>query len=329
MKVETGGVLKPSSHLRISGLVARVKTAGHEREHYIPALRIAGLPEDLRAYLAELGVPEEQINEYLASAFTSENQGPEFNEEVAAYQAYLTGQKKESRVQKPSILAQLKSGISHQDDTSSKKKAKKTTTEEVQPKRRTRKAVAQGENNNSPRHGKGVPRRELASRLQELQPDEYLDVTNMTATGTGIRKVRIPQGSRTAKVSVDKLKVVSSNAENFYKAMDILAETLGSEYLGYKDKYRQSTSQKGSSGSVLPPPTRAARPSTSAKAASPRQTQSRVAPQPMSVAQPARATSPNRAVSPTRQAPASATMTMPRPAMVGSRQVLPTSVRAR
>lgn len=204
---------------------------------YLPDLRLAGSRQNvitvLRGYRSEEGgsYSDAQIDVFLKNAYTSENyvvpqsqggRAEDYQHEFDNYLAFKQSQSTQKpKKEAPSItLADLSFLIDKLPEAetlkvSSKSRSSKTS----KPKSDTRRNV---------RHVN------LKQRLDSLAPGSVLDVSNMKDDGTNIKTIPEP-GAGSKKHGVDGVKVVSSSAENFAKAMKLL----GAEYEQYVAKYSQ------------------------------------------------------------------------------------------
>lgn len=199
--------------LALTGAVARWKK--HPGDLYIPALRVAGSPADLRQLLGA------NYDGYAQQAYTAQNyrgaMKAQFDAEVAARQAYKKSIKGAGATS--TIRLERLDFYTDKDrlaEAIKKGKEKKTT-----------KA-------SSPRAGS--PRRSgktLMDRLRSLKAGTVLDASNMDlGKGTGIRTIKKPT-ERSKKIGVQGLDLVSSDAGKYAAAVRML----GSEYEGYIARY--------------------------------------------------------------------------------------------
>lgn len=75
----------------------------------------------------------------------------------------------------------------------------------------------------------------MSTKLNSLGPNQVLDVSSIRPDGTGIRVIDQPRGTRTTKVGVPGVAVVSDNYASYAMAIN----ALGPEYGNYTTRYEQ------------------------------------------------------------------------------------------
>lgn len=80
----------------------------------------------------------------------------------------------------------------------------------------------------------------LLNMLQTLPQDRVLDVSNIMPHGHGIRVVIAPRGTRSTKVGVDRIPIISSN----YASYALAVGALGTDYDFYVQEYARLYDQE-------------------------------------------------------------------------------------
>lgn len=247
---------------------------------YIPALRMAGNPADIAQLLQTLQVPQDQIAQYLASAYTAANTaegGPmaaQFAAEVAAAQAYRDAQKaaRGAQYQAPAVTLDVLAAWAAQLPQAQTVTARTATAGAT--------AVA-GAGGRAASPKRGGRKKSLAERLRAAQTaGKVLDVSNLE----NIKMVTRPTG-KTAKIGPAGVPVVSSSFENFAAAM----RQLGAGYEQFIPQYQGMIA-----GRVVPVAPMATGVAAVQRAPSPRVAAPQLAPLPTA----ARAPSPRQVVVP-------------------------------
>lgn len=207
--------------LLLSGAPARWAKPEFARDVYSPDLRLVGTPEEITALLRGLGVPDGQIQGWLANAFTAQNyqatKKAQYDAEIAAYTAYKRAKAAQQTGPKVSLnqLNAIYEAVKGGTATTATTTARAPTAK-----------------------GRGGRTTDLAQRLRDLVAGKVIDCTNMKENGTGCKAIPVP-GAGSKKKMVPGLNLVSANYENYKRAIDLL----GPEYAEYAVRYQQQLTQ--------------------------------------------------------------------------------------
>ena len=211
--------------LYLSGAGARWKKPEHSRYIYIPSLRIAGNPEDLKSLLQSINATDKDIKDYFANSYTSSNIS------VAGRSGGML-EKYEAEVQEYSKFKESQSDVK---DTSAGPSVNLTmlhglvnVIQQAEAVRTVRAKPAPGSGGNgassastgaAKRPGRRVP---LAQRISNLRQGQVLDVTGMRDDGTGAKIIAQP-GIGSGKMGCTLISgIVSSNLDTFRVALQQL-----------------------------------------------------------------------------------------------------------
>ena len=204
--------------LLLTGAEKRWKQVEHAGDIYVNALRIAGSPLAIQQLLTLHQLPQGDIAGYLQGGYSAANTAPggalhdAFVQEVALAKA-VHKQAKEAKgvtATAPGMtLAQLHA-IAVQLPHANPVNARTATTGGV---------VTLAGTISPKRGGRKKP---LIERLRAAQAaGKVLDVSNMTADGSGVKPIARP-GGKTAKIGPAGVPVVSSDGNKFAQAMAML-----------------------------------------------------------------------------------------------------------
>lgn len=235
-----------SSSLTLTGAPARWKNSASASEIYLPDVRVVGSPDNVRTVLHTAGYDPQQIEQFVTNAYTVSNynvpaaqggKAEQYADEVVRYREYKKTQTNQQATEPgPTVtLNQLDYLVSTLPQAVTTKLGTKTkaTPAAKAPKRRT--------------VGVGGRFGSLFERLQGLQPGKVLDVSNMKETGANIKTIPTPS-DKSSKVGVEGLSIVSSNYENYARAIAMLPP----EYSKYSSSYPQKGSQSFVPAPVAP-----------------------------------------------------------------------------
>ena len=203
-----------SGQLLLSGSTARWNQEKFADYMYLPELRLAGHPDNVRMTLKNTGKhTDAQIDQYLKSAYTAKSiSNPQieakYKEELEQLEKYRKSQVNvKPQVQANptitlSMLSALVSAIPHAQTV----KATRVPRDE------------DSEDSGTKRPGRRIP---LQTRLNNLKSNQVIDVTKMKKDGTGAKVVLQP-GEASAKVGCASYRIVSSNLDMFKSALACL-----------------------------------------------------------------------------------------------------------
>ena len=97
-----------AGNLLLNGAPKRWLTKGHESDVYISGLRMTGSREAVTGAMTQAGYPADQVQAWLASAYTRENYNTSLK---AQFEAEVTQAKSESKTKKTSSGAVARSGV--------------------------------------------------------------------------------------------------------------------------------------------------------------------------------------------------------------------------
>ena len=224
----TGAAIQGRPTLTLSGAPAYLAT--HPQVVYVPAVRLVGLPATVRQVLTNSGFSQDQINSAMAGAYTAQNintpQGQaNWRQEVdLAANARRATPKKEAKLG----LGNLQQVMQQLQQAQLTGQSVIVTAPRKAGAGGAAAAGATGGQRGGPRGMKGT----LLDKLNDARASgKFLDVSKMTATGTGIKKVdRPPTGSK--KIGVAGLEIVSSDVNTYAQAMQMLgAAAAGDQFL--------------------------------------------------------------------------------------------------
>lgn len=217
--------------------------------------RLVGTPEEVERVLADAGVPESTIKESMRNRTITKNNynttmKEEYEEELE--EAALVPKTVKEKKGPEYSLEELDEGIQNAGITPGAFAPGKKKKEKVLSPKKTK-----------PPTSPSKPRGSLYQRLLALPEGKVIDVSEMTAAGTGAKQIPIPKvtsKNRTPKVGfIDVVSIVSNNYPAYRRAMDLLAEQnpeKASQYEGltrrYLDTYGE-TPKVSSPGPVTPP----------------------------------------------------------------------------
>lgn len=206
--------------LYLSGATARWKRSEYSRYIYIPSLRIAGNPEDLKSLLQSNAVSEKEIKEYLVNAYNSQNvnvsvkNGGMFEKYDAELNEYAKFRESQTDVKEtnagPSVTLGMLSTLLDSIQQA----------EPIRTVRTTKTASTAGTaTSGAKRPGRRVP---FSQRISNLRTGQVLDVSNMREDGTGAKIIAQP-GNGSGKMGCTLVAgIVSSNLETFRLALQQL-----------------------------------------------------------------------------------------------------------
>jgi len=204
--------------LLLSGAPGRWRKPEYAGYIYIPTLRLAGNPEEIRSVLQSQGMQSNQVEDYINSAYTSQNYSVSVNQgglkehydnEVNQYLTFKNSQTTQKGVSDgPTVSLEM---LAYLVDNLPQATTGKTST---RPKLSGQTRVT------SPvkRSGRKIS---LTTRLQQLQPNKVLDVSNMKDEGTGIKSIDKP-GPGSKKIGLPEWPIVSSHADKYSLALELL-----------------------------------------------------------------------------------------------------------
>ena len=206
---------------------------------YLPDVRIAGMPEDVRTVLIQSGFTTQQIEAIFKNAYTSKNyqvsmsQGGKaetYEQEVGVYMEYRQNQTvQKNETTGPTVSIE-----------------KVTYLSDNLPQARTTRNGVKGMTTQS--RSTGGRKVNLKERYGSLTQDKVLDVSNMKEGGVGVKTIGLP-GESSGKISVSSFpKIVSSNVETFEQALKMLevsAETVMSAVGQFREQQSQRTNKNG------------------------------------------------------------------------------------
>lgn len=210
---------------------------------YVPAFRLAGEDRNVRQVLANLGESQAAIDAAIAGAYTRQSLAradvrARFDQEVAGAAA---GRQARPRRQPLITLGPQLTAVM-QGLTNAQAAGQQVISQAPRAPRAPTAGAAAGGAAAGAGAGRGRtgPRTTLLSRLQGLQQGQVLDVSKLTAEGTGARVVVMPgQGSR--KFGVPGLAIVSSDAAAYQRAV----QQLGAGYEQFGQRYQAALAQAG------------------------------------------------------------------------------------
>nr|WIL04454.1 hypothetical protein Clen_524 [Cedratvirus lena] len=232
------------NNLSIGG--AKNKFKAEPKFIYVPAdLNLAGTEEDVVAVLEKL-VPEDEIDEVLRQAITSENYNvPEsqggkkeiFDELVRDYNLKQKGEAERrqegiSASGKPIVtLGMLDYIISNLDNAVETAPSKATTGTPKGPSR-TKSAKTAAPSSRV---------KTLSSKIAALAEGKVLNVSKMDANGVGARVVNTPGPNSTiVGVDLNEIPIVSSTEEGYANALDVLSRETGRDYTPLIEDWREA-----------------------------------------------------------------------------------------
>lgn len=162
--------------------------------------RISGTPDNIRQALRYANVPEEQINQVLATAITKDNfqttMKAAYDQEIANYQNLKGNRTVTQGYELPQIIWFAQN---------------------------IKKAVASsktGEQKGTGTAGTGRGTQSLSERLAKLPAGKVIDVSNMdTNTGKGYTTIAKPKSDKGGKVGGGRVPIVSNNIEKYVRAL--------------------------------------------------------------------------------------------------------------
>ena len=164
--------------------------------------RIAGIPDDISASLSSSGVSQEDINNILESVITYDNYQHEmsqgYSDEISSYNTWTRSSLKTNHDSPGVKLFDIMTNINPEVLT-------KTATA-------TMKQLPAA---------KGRKTKSLYERLASLPQGKVLDVSKLTADGTGATSIAPPTG-RSKKYGSPNLPMVSSDLEHYILAINML-----------------------------------------------------------------------------------------------------------
>ena len=227
-----------AGELLLSGAEKRWKQPANAGDIYIPALRVAGSPVAIQQLLALHNLQADQIAAYIQNGYSAANTGVggalRASYEAELGQAKLVHQQaKQAKGTQPTApgmtLAQLK--VIAAQLPQARAVIARTATAGT-----TGGLVTVG--TVSPK--RGGRKKPLIERLRAAQAaGKVLDVSNMTADGSGVKPIARP-GGKTAKIGPAGVPVVSSDAGKFAQAMAML----GAGFEQFAQQYNQLAAAK-------------------------------------------------------------------------------------
>lgn len=216
-------------------LGAKNHFAKHPEDVYVCDYHVVGTPDAVRSMLVASGLPESEANRAIAAGYTSSNfqttMKAQFEAELASRMAFNQSNPKKKSKDTGANFVHLREipgvlqGIKNAD------KAKKTP-------RGSKPAKAK----KSPK--KPGVRQTIDKRISGLKPGKVLDVSNMTEDGDKVKPIDVP-GEKSKKYGVEGLQIVSSNFENFERAVNSLPDDKYPNKAQYIEAYRNHRSDKG------------------------------------------------------------------------------------
>ena len=166
--------------------------------------RISGTPENIQLALRYAGVPDDQIDQILASAITKDN-----------YQTTMAAQAEEERALRDSVKE-------------NKQPAEGTYSwgQLLWFAQNLKRAIVQtksgGQKGPSASPGRGSAET-LADKVKKLQPGKVVDVSNMDInTGKGARTIPIPKRKNSGKYGASGLGIISNNFDKYVRAIQLV-----------------------------------------------------------------------------------------------------------
>ena len=215
-----------SGQLYLSGAGARWKKPEYSRYIYIPSLRIAGNPEDLKTLLQSINASDKEIKDYFSNSYTSQNisvpvknggMHEKYEAEVLEYSRFRETQSSVKDTSTgPTISLNMLNGL-----LGVIQQAEAVRTVRTKPVQAAG-SGSSGGGSASKRPGRRVP---LSQRISNLRQGQVLDVTGMRDDGTGAKIIAQP-GIGSGKMGCTLISgIVSSNLETFRVALQQLSLT--------------------------------------------------------------------------------------------------------
>lgn len=242
--------------LFLSGATARWKRPEYSRYIYIPSMRIAGNPEDLKSLLQSINASDKDIKEYMINAYSSQNTQvsvknggmlEKYEAELSEYTRFRESQvdSKETNTGPSVNLVMLNTLIDALPQAEAIRSIRQN-----KPGVSSTSSGSSGTSVPAKRPGRRVP---FSQRITNLRNGQVLDVSNMREDGTGAKIIAQP-GSGSGKMGCTLISgIVSSSLETFRLALQQLNLTADQQQqclAQWQASRVTSTTTAGSSGTT-------------------------------------------------------------------------------
>lgn len=203
-----------TGELRISGAEKRWKSPENEHDIYVGGeFRIVGTTKELTEFFRGLNKTDNEIKEIISMGYSSKNYNTSKKEQFEReLQEYDDWRQKQPKTTKPTVhLEDLSFIVGGLHGAS------------VLKTHRERKSTNVARNRHIP----------LKQRLTSLTEGKVLDVSYMENDGSGIKIIEKPRTTKSKKIGVEGLAIVSSSRTTYAQALKLL----GSEYSKYIESY--------------------------------------------------------------------------------------------